>query len=584
MRKFTKTITFAAMTLLGATTIWAQEESAVGKFRVFENISYNKNSPNGEWLAYSQQGYVSIINLKTNEEYNYPPEDGEYGYYVLQTITDDGLAAGSVNNRPAYWTPEKEWTMLPIEEKETLGFCNAEHVYKDGSFILGDIDDKMGDLSYSFPVIWYFNQETNSYDSPVVLPYQKEDILGLQAQGMYIRGGITEDGSKFFGRFIDNSGANYYPVTWERKGEKEWEYKLHFVDQLVNTDMEAPVYPVSEKEYPNSYDWMSDEEKELFDNDMNAYKDSMQMYYDTGDMNYLPKYNPDLNKDSYFGEDQDAQDRYKEYLDAMDEYNKYMEEYNRKLQEYFAQYDLFFKDTTFAMSDLVMSDNGKYAVTRCMFTPNKREYYETPVLLDLENEEMHFVPRVFEDNPIAASVALSVLDDGTVFHYGPLMDINPETYVWKQGMEKSIKMEEWIKSKSQKAYDEITARMTLNGNINLMLVESRKEGNILRGYAFLSDYGELSWIADLKAYDDYISVRNTKNEPVITVWPNPATDIINVKADNVEYMQLFDLEGKSIRYINGANTMNVSDLGNGLYILKVKAGNTIGIRKINIAR
>lgn len=584
MRKFTTTIALAAMALFGAAnTISAQEqESSVGKFKVIEGISYNTNSPNGTWLGYTSDKKAIIYNLTTEKKYEYTATE-DTNYY-LQTINDNGLAIGQYNNKPAYWTEKKGWVNLPLGKFGEESTGNAEQAYNDGSFIVGNIDYKINGVLYWLPVIWYFNEETQEYEDVVELPYQEKDILGLQAQGMYIRGGISDDGNKIFGRFIDRSGLNYYPVIWNYEGDKKWNYEVRFVDQLINEEEELPVRPVFEGTTPDPYDYMSDEEKAAFDAALKAYEDSMEVYRESYDQELLPKYNPNRYKESYFGDDQDGQDRHNEYLAAMEEYKKNVEEYNKLLQEYKTKYDLFFKDTTFYMVGLNLSDNGKYAATICKYSTDKKNQMGTTVLLDLENDEIHFIPALFGDREYSAPSA--VLDDGTVFHFGPKVagrSINERTYVWNRNMTESINVEEWVKEKSGLAYEEISERMTLEGEPHFAIV-SCKDGHILKGHTLMSSYGMLTWTADLAAYDDYVSVKETNNEPVITVWPNPATDIINVKAEEVEYMQLFDLEGKAIRYISGENTMNVSDIASGLYILKVKSGNTIGIKKVRIQR
>lgn len=585
MKKFTTTIAFAAMFLLSATTtISAQEnESLVGKFKVYEKVSYTISSPNGEWLGLSIPGLVTIYNTKTDETYKYI--GNEENYYVIQTITDNGLATGSFNWQPAYWTKENEWTLLPLGEGELLGSGNAEQAFNEGSFIVGNIDKNLNGEKYWIPVIWYYNENSQTYDEPFILPYQEKDIIGLQAQGMYIRGGISEDGNRIFGRMIDRSGFNQYPTTWDKKEDNSWECNVHFVDQLINADAETPQKPVFDQTVPDPYDWMTDTEKDLFNKALEAFEDSMQTYFDTGDVNFIPKYDPNYSKQDFFNKDQDGTDRYNEYLAALEQYKEDVKNFNKLLEKYNIEYDKFFRDTTFSMTDIYMSDNGKYAIVKGIYSPDKTKSFTTPVLLDLENEEMHFIPVIFEDtyNDDSYSVGLTILDDGTVFHFAPVRGVNPETYVWRKGMKESIKIEEWIKSKSVQAYNEITERMTLNGKINLAFVVSHGKGNLLLGCSLRSDYKDLTWTADLAAYDDYLSVKDIQNKPSINIWPNPATDMIYINSeDMIEYMQLFDLEGKTIRNTYKNNSMNVSDLPSGLYILKVKAGNTIAIKKVSI--
>lgn len=560
------------MSLLTCTSMYAQEESKIGKFHLFEGETYPIQSPNGEWLGYSNDGTVGIYNVISEEKYIYEEETDKY--FVLQTINNDGTAAGSVNWLPAYWTPQAEWTELSIGTGENNGTCNAEQVFHDGSFIVGNVDKKINDFNFWIPVIWYYNQETQSYDEPIILPYDEKDPTNMQAQGIYVRGGIAEDGHQFVGRFIDWGGTNYYPVVWTNKEGKTWEHEMPFVDQLVNLDEEVPVFPELTAEYPDAYTFMNDEEKAAYDEAFKAYNDSLSIYYETGNMDYVPKYNPEVYKDTYFSDSQEGQDRKAEYNKALEDYNKAAEEFNQKFMEYGVKYDLFFKDTILVMTDMHASNTGKYMATRCMYSTDKVNNFEVPVLLDLENEEIHFVPTP------TTTVPFAVLNDGTVFHYGPVFTEEARTYVWKKGMKESITIEEWIKSRSVEAFENITENL----NSGLGIVTSRGEGNILKGYPdALSPLGSMTWIADLSAYDDYTGINKVENdEPSIGITVDRSANRIDVLSNEVDFMQLYDIDGRILRICDNTDFMDISGINNGIYILKIKSGNVIAVKKIKL--
>lgn len=74
-----------------------------------------------------------------------------------------------------------------------------------------------------------------------------------------------------------------------------------------------------------------------------------------------------------------------------------------------------------------------------------------------------------------------------------------------------------------------------------------------------------------------------------TIYPNPAVDVINIKADlNVLKsfsLTLQDMSGRTVRQLTmDASTdlasMPVSDLARGTYLLKIKAGDYEGTRKV----
>ena len=78
----------------------------------------------------------------------------------------------------------------------------------------------------------------------------------------------------------------------------------------------------------------------------------------------------------------------------------------------------------------------------------------------------------------------------------------------------------------------------------------------------------------------------------ISVWPNPAEEVINIRLNNISStsniaISLFDLQGRTIKnssFNSNSNsfvkTINVNNLENGIYLLEVKQGNKKAIKKI----
>lgn len=72
----------------------------------------------------------------------------------------------------------------------------------------------------------------------------------------------------------------------------------------------------------------------------------------------------------------------------------------------------------------------------------------------------------------------------------------------------------------------------------------------------------------------------------IKVYPNPANDIIIIEAKDVKSIEFIDLQGKTIlsKAINGENIdpINVSQLQEGIYIVKVIGYNNVSTQKVII--
>lgn len=56
----------------------------------------------------------------------------------------------------------------------------------------------------------------------------------------------------------------------------------------------------------------------------------------------------------------------------------------------------------------------------------------------------------------------------------------------------------------------------------------------------------------------------------LKVWPNPADEVLNLSADDLRQVEIFGMDGKQVmRFQDGFETLNVSGLAKGNYLLKV---------------
>ena len=67
-----------------------------------------------------------------------------------------------------------------------------------------------------------------------------------------------------------------------------------------------------------------------------------------------------------------------------------------------------------------------------------------------------------------------------------------------------------------------------------------------------------------------------------TVYPNPATNVININtANQVERVEIFNMQGQLVKAETGAvNSISVKDLANGMYTLKLTTDNGTSMHKI----
>ncbi|MET3537832.1 T9SS type A sorting domain-containing protein [Chryseobacterium limigenitum] len=79
----------------------------------------------------------------------------------------------------------------------------------------------------------------------------------------------------------------------------------------------------------------------------------------------------------------------------------------------------------------------------------------------------------------------------------------------------------------------------------------------------------------LPAYNCQLSVDDVSKKEIIAVYPNPVTDILNIslKVNKEEKVEIYNMEGRKVLETtinNGKNTINVSHLQTGDYILNIK--------------
>ena len=82
----------------------------------------------------------------------------------------------------------------------------------------------------------------------------------------------------------------------------------------------------------------------------------------------------------------------------------------------------------------------------------------------------------------------------------------------------------------------------------------------------------------LPAYNCELSVNETSKKDLIAIYPNPVSDILNisVKISKDEKVEIYNMEGRKVLETTigkGKNTVNVTNLPTGNYILSIKGIN-----------
>lgn len=74
---------------------------------------------------------------------------------------------------------------------------------------------------------------------------------------------------------------------------------------------------------------------------------------------------------------------------------------------------------------------------------------------------------------------------------------------------------------------------------------------------------------------------NTVNNVEVNVYPNPATDVLHVEANGINRIEVIDLAGRIVLSSTQAqNTINISSLANGIYMLRTSTMEGVNVQKI----
>jgi hypothetical protein len=86
-------------------------------------------------------------------------------------------------------------------------------------------------------------------------------------------------------------------------------------------------------------------------------------------------------------------------------------------------------------------------------------------------------------------------------------------------------------------------------------------------------------------------ISNVLGSAFVSVYPNPAKDKINIEAyfsDQALSASIYDLDGRTVlatALVNGTNTISLSSITTGVYVLKITDGNGLSrISKLSIER
>lgn len=530
---------------------------------VFTNVSAN-----GKWAVGSTQGIGYFLNAQTKNLTLFNDPEMMYDIYG---ITNAGVAVGAYTatgvaggvRTPCYITEEGDIVELPFKDSGVGMGCS-----RDGSIIVGNTNQN-GEVNK--PVVWYRNAsgEYNEYDE-LSFEYMGYDKRPNQSTWVM---GVSNDGLRIYGRVIDASGSIYWPVIWERSSaaSRDWTYKRLCKDYCFNTDEICPEWPQYKPEKPDPAEYFSEEEFAAFNHALELYNDSVEKASWTipaEERGPYPTYNPEEHVTDFFDvTTSEGIERHNRYANDYNQFREDATAYNDSIALYNERYFKYVnEEKKLVIRDLAFSDNGKYLSTTTFYNA---------VVIDPQTENVTNIEGTEGFYPTA------VFDDGTVFlgqkAVMPPLDRIPSVY--KDGA--LITFDEWLKGRSQKAYDDLIADFP-DGHFGVVFSRD-PEGMTFGGFNETFDYGYKGWVMDLNAYDDFtagISDAEIAGDDISVSYNREAGRINITGADNAD-VRIFAVNGSCVCNASGVSgSLSVPSLVNGAYIVEVKAEGKVIRKKV----
>lgn len=496
---------------------------------VVQNAIIDKASDDGRYLASADQGTVVVFD---SEESTYQVwesgEDGVSPYYCVglgNVFSKDGTLVGGIDfNTPAYYK-NGEWHRLPITEEDANPGKNnsADGITPDGKRICGGVAPAaMGlyaDNVMLAPVIWEMD-ENGEYGMYKSLPYPTKDFTGRMPQYVTARY-ISDDGKTIAGHVVDWSGFFPMPIVYHEQENGEWTYELFGREFVYDVNVTFPEYPSYEPRYPEAADYMTDEEREAYEDALVAYDQAVEDYW-LGDGEYpeWPNFEDYMSAESMAAYNAAVvvyQGEYKVYSDSVDVFNKVF--YDTKVVY----------NVSYEFNNLALSHDGKYYASTLRALDEEHStpgdpwgmvYTETPLRFDLTDE---CKPEVCERTNAMVS---NFMNDGSLLVADPVNSFARNTYIMPPGTTSTVSLYDYVQSKSPEAAQLMADNLTFESYSDGEAVftgtaSSNGEGNVIYGWLVNEfagvDWWYLSYCLKLDSSTGMISISTEGNAEIVNV-------------------------------------------------------------------
>ena len=105
--------------------------------------------------------------------------------------------------------------------------------------------------------------------------------------------------------------------------------------------------------------------------------------------------------------------------------------------------------------------------------------------------------------------------------------------------------------------------------------------NVIIKFVFTSDYGNNVFVDNIEITDVPVNVESVE-ESALAIFPNPVNDVLNIIYDKaISQIDVYDVNGKLVKtFTTVGNSINISDLSSGVYMLNMQTADGLVIKKI----
>jgi hypothetical protein len=113
-----------------------------------------------------------------------------------------------------------------------------------------------------------------------------------------------------------------------------------------------------------------------------------------------------------------------------------------------------------------------------------------------------------------------------------------------------------------------------------------KFASTTNGIGPMSNYTNTPMI-NLTMYSNPLAIKHVNDNNIVSIYPNPSKGLVNIVAPENSKIEVFNLLGIKVAYIEHSSALNKVDLSNfseGNYIVKVTSGNKVTTKKLNLIK